>query len=89
MGSTVAKQVNEQQVQLDDRQLYVPSVANTQMIANKAVMRDLLPPNESNDMNIVLGRALEHNHVQEIKNLMAIKEPKKDLIMDVFLKAHK
>lgn len=75
-------------MQLDERQLYIPSVTNTQMIANKAVMRDLLPPKDSKNNNIVLGRPLEDNHKQQIKNLMAIKEPKKDLIMEVFKMAH-
>ena len=76
-------------MQLDERQLYVPSVTNTQIIANKAVMRDLLPPTESKNMNIVLGKPLHESHKQQIKNLIAIKEPKKDLILEVFKMAHK
>jgi hypothetical protein len=62
MGSQAAKSVTEMLVQVDERQIYVPSVANTHMISNKAVIRDLLPLKDSKNTNIVLGKPLEENH---------------------------
>ena len=59
------------------------------MISNKQVIKELLPPSQSKTNNIVLGRPLQQNHIAEIKNLLDIKEPKKDLILEVFLKASK
>ena len=47
----------------------------------------MLPNDQAKKRDIVLGKSLEKNHKDGIDKLLAIKQPKKDIILDVFLKA--
>ena len=55
---------------MDERQLFGPCIQQTSLIANRAVIQDLLNPSEWNKKELKLGGAFTEQHRNEMRQLL-------------------
>jgi hypothetical protein len=87
MGSSVAHEIKEGKVAVDERQLYMANITNSVLVTNKLVVRELLPSQDCHNHGIVLGRSMQQRHETDINELLAVNSKKTDVLASVLLVA--